>query len=205
MASRTPRLGWTPEDTPDALIPYESVQRISKSYGLGNYADDVYQEMYLKLDNAKRQGKPSSKKYAFGILRNLLRDLLKKLDEVPKPAKRQSDLAESGHPELRQSSPEETAARKELITKVVDSIKGLTCRRRVVFYLRHYRHGKFTFREIGIVIGLSPSGARLEYSKALEYIRAGLTAEERAQLKGLKGPFLTEATSEEDPSERTIV
>ena len=178
MENDPKKYGCPTEPDTVSLISDQYIRRFLNKRGLGNYADDICQEMRCRLEKDKQEGKAMSWKHAFGILRNIARGKSRPLRQQRAHRKRLTDILKAGSQDSQTTCPAELATRKELIERIYKIRDELNWRQRIVFNLRCMLENKLTFKQIGQVIGFSESTAREEFHKACDYVRARLSADE---------------------------
>ena len=164
---------YVPKSDQCAPISYEYAKRFLMTKGLGNYADDMFQQMVLRLDRAKRRGTRVDKRYAFRTLRNLARSKLRKLG---RQREIEAILRASPEAQKRQrDDPQEMASQKEILEMVERVLEGLDVRERVIFKLRACdSHHIYTFGKIAGIVGFSESLVRTKYNMVLRIIEGRL-------------------------------
>ena len=183
---RDPKQHGCPEQWDTAsLIPDQSVRHYLKRYGLGNHLHDILQELQLALQAARNNGIDESGKYAFGILRNIVRKKLQKQAQEREFERSLKDQVKTGWANSRTACPADVAERREQSERLCDIVSKLPWRQKVVLNLR-LADKKLTFREIGAVIQMSEATTRADYRKALRFVKRRLNAAEPPELEPIR-------------------
>jgi RNA polymerase sigma factor (sigma-70 family) len=135
--------------------------------------DDILSVAYHRLDNARKKGRQINKSYVFVTLRNLNIDRYRKQQSERKKeevARLQSKVY-AKEKTVTESDYTEMAA--EFANEAMET---LDLRKRVIAKLRCNPSRKFTFKEIGNIIGYSESTAREEFKNIRKVIEAHVNA-----------------------------
>jgi len=164
------------------LIPEPLVQYQAKKYGLGNYVDDIKQELRLALLEARDCRVDEPEKYAFGILRNILRKRYEGRRQEREFEKDLKDLLKPSYGDSRTACPADAVERKELLEQVLDIIKELPLRQRIVLNLKFHPEildeNKVTWKKIGEITMTCEATVRDDYRKALRSVKQRLNIDE---------------------------
>lgn len=165
---------WLEEICPvQAAISY-----VSKECTGYNDVDDILNTALARLNNAKCQGVPISRQYVFATFKNLVRDRYRKLKSEHEQRNKSEELQLNRDSNEGVSKNSNTDERSEW---ALEAISQLDLRRRVIAKLRFHKPHKFTFKEIGDIIGYSESTARMEFNNTREIIKSYVNAKTSAQ------------------------
>ena len=174
MKSDSEQPEYDPKSSKDTLLTYQFTNRYLTKLGLGSYADDIYQDIFCRLKRAIREGKKVDKHYAYSILRNLATDKYRELGRQRKHAQELNDRATTQAENNQIDCPYENVARNELKEIVASIIPRLNKRRKIIVTLYALSNEKFTFSDIGKIIGCSESTVRVDYHHAVKDIQKQL-------------------------------
>ena len=157
----------------EEILPVQSAMSYVRNQSSNNSnVDDILNLALQRLNNSRCRGGQINKGYVFTTLRNLVLDRNKKLkSECDKRSKSE---------ESRLNRPS-----KEIVSKnssddkskwVFEAINQFDLRSRVIVKLRSHPSHKFTFKEIGDIIGYSESTARMEFKNICKIIKSYVNA-----------------------------
>ena len=151
----------------EGIVPAKSAIYYINCKGFRNDVEEILATACQRLDNAKKQGKQISKHYVFVTLRNLVIDTYRKQKSERKKKERLKSQAKN----IPKKKSIVEAGENEIVMELVDkAIEGLDLRKRVITKLRCHPSRKFTFKEIGNIIGYSESTAREEFKSICKII-----------------------------------
>ncbi|MBW7991914.1 MAG: sigma-70 family RNA polymerase sigma factor [Planctomycetes bacterium] len=156
------------------ILPVQSAMSYVRSRSSRNSdVDDILNLALERLRKSRCRGVQINKGYVFTTLRNLVIDRNKKLKSE------RDKRSESEESRLHRPS-------KEIVSKnsnddekskwVFEAINQFDLRGRVIVKLRCHPLYKFTFKEIGDIIGYSESTARTEFKNIREIIKSYVNA-----------------------------
>ena len=153
----------------EEIVPIKSAISYINRKGFRDDVADILAVACQRLDNAKEQGKQISKPYIFVTLRNLAYDTYRKQESERKKKEKLKSQAKK-NPEKKSII---TDSEDEIVIDLInEAIKELDLRRRVITKLRCHSSHKFTFKEIGSIIGYSESTAREEFKSVCKIIKS---------------------------------
>lgn len=159
-------------------IPFEKVKAYLKSRHLGNYVNEVCQELVIRFLSAGKGGAPKSVEYAFGILRNIASEKCRQIAKDKNLRKRLETRAKADSRCTGPGCPDEWVETKEECEEIQKLMVDLPLREKVAFNLDMLG---YTYREIGKIIGMSPSTARLDSKRAMKFIQRRIDNGEHKQ------------------------
>ncbi len=151
----------------EAILPVQiAVNYINKQLSGDDCIDDILNTALKRISDARSQNKPINEGYVFATLRNLVIDRIRKL-------KREANNKEK---EITRTIKSVNSIIKDLdVLEIINrKIKTLDLRKRVIIKLRCHTSHKFTFKEIGDILGYSASTARMEFKSACDIIEASI-------------------------------
>jgi RNA polymerase sigma factor (sigma-70 family) len=154
----------------EQILPARRVVAYIRTRDLLKEAEDICSTLSTRLENARRPGKIITTGYAWVVLRNLAIDKYRKINAERKKGEKDRQKAKVADPPLDTGTPVVDklihAESEERAQKLVaDAIDRLGLRQRVIIKLKVDPLHKFTFKEIGQIVGYSESSVRVEYKK----------------------------------------
>ena len=136
----------------------------------GGQAEDLVQEAFLRyLQTGRDASDPTASAFLYGIVRNLVLDLVRK-----------SARREKHQPDLARAAAAKSPFQDETLTALAFAeLQDLPLEQREVVVLKIF--GELTFDEIGRLIQAPAATAASRYRYALEKLSARLTAREEAR------------------------
>ena len=154
---------------------YAVVGTVAKMLGNPSEAEDIAQQVFLRLWKSASRYKPTAKftTYLFTITRNLVFNETRRksrrgeqsLDEQTEDWHQQ--FQEEGH-----NRPDEQVLQAELQQAVDQAIRGLPDKQRMAVVLRRYE--KMPYEEIASVLGISVSAVKSQLFRARTSLRESL-------------------------------
>lgn len=139
-------------------------------------AEDIAQEVFLRVFKAAKSYKPQAKfrTWLFTIATNLCLNEIRANKSSPKFVD-VSDLHEQEYPIIASEafSPQKTAENAELSAAVRKAIHNLPENQRIAILLRQYN--EFSYEEIGKIIGISTSAVESLIQRARQSLKKSLT------------------------------
>lgn len=150
------------------VLPVQQVAEYVRDRLGQNEVNHILSLLLFRLDRTRSNGNQVTEGYAFVTLKHLVIDRHRSLQ-----TKREEEriLTESKTTPNVESSHWELASNEEIQTWAIEAINQLDPRSRIIGRLRHHRAHRFTYREIGDIIGFSESTVRIEYKRIRSMIR----------------------------------
>jgi RNA polymerase sigma-70 factor (ECF subfamily) len=149
---------------------------ISRFTGDRNSAEDIAQEVFLRVFKAAKDYKPQAKfkTWLFTIATNLCLNEIRDNKSIPKIVDL-SDLHEQEYPGIASAafSPEKAAENAELSTAVRKAINNLPENQRIAILLRQYND--FSYSEISKIMGISVSAVESLIQRARQSLKKSLS------------------------------
>lgn len=149
---------------------------IARFTGDRDSAEDIAQEVFLRVFKAAKDYKPQAKfkTWLFTIATNLCLNEIRDNKSIPKIVDL-SDFPEQEYPNIAPEafSPEKAAANVELSTAVRKAISNLPKNQRIAILLRQY--DDFSYSEISKIMGFSISAVESLIQRARQSLKKSLS------------------------------
>ena len=138
------------------LHQHAVIGTVSKMLGSPNDAEDIAQQVFLRVWNSAPRYQPEAKftTWLFTITRNLVFNEMRRRKR--KPAYSMEEREEKFHlgtPDETSRGPDEAALQAELVAAIDEAIQALPKKQRMAVVLR--RHDDLPYEDIAAILGLS--------------------------------------------------